>query len=254
MAEVFSKQKLQSLSSTDLSRKGSIDEPIVDLITFINSQDSYFTTSSCSGRIAIVAQQSDVHKKGCKWLFMSHKKTELSDVMGSLTDDAIAGGSAVFKFEPFVLHVQCREIEDARKMHAAAVSSGFRNSGITLGKSGKVMMAVRSTHGLEAPLSNCGKMLVSEEYVDYLVELANNKLEENFGRIQRFFTNFKMTLEEQKDLKKPKNKNSYKGTADACMDKMVLDNGDSVQVDFSMDCVNADTDAGGFSDLFEEPP
>ena len=34
-------------------------------------------------------------------------------------------------------------------VHTAAVESGFRNSGLTLGRAGKFVAAVRSTHGLE---------------------------------------------------------------------------------------------------------
>ena len=50
----FDRQKQTSLSAVDLSRKGSIDAPIEELIQFINSQRNYFTTSSCSGRIIVV--------------------------------------------------------------------------------------------------------------------------------------------------------------------------------------------------------
>lgn len=50
---VFEKQKQQSLGGVDLSRKGSIDEAIVELVNFINQQNDYFTTSSCSGRLIL---------------------------------------------------------------------------------------------------------------------------------------------------------------------------------------------------------
>ena len=36
-------------------------------------------------------------------------------------------------------------------VHLTAVESGFRNSGITVGRAGKFVSAVRSTHGLEVP-------------------------------------------------------------------------------------------------------
>jgi len=35
-----------------------------------------------------------------------------------------------------------------------SIESGFRNSGLTLGKAGKIVLAVRSTHGLEVPLTH----------------------------------------------------------------------------------------------------
>ena len=53
---VFSKQKEQCLGAADLSRKGSVDTAIVDLVNLVNQQSHYFTTSSCSGRICIHEQ------------------------------------------------------------------------------------------------------------------------------------------------------------------------------------------------------
>lgn len=47
------------------------------------------------------------------------------------------------------------------------------------------LQAVRSTHVLEVPLSHNGKVLVEEEYIHFLTQLANQKMEENFRRIQR---------------------------------------------------------------------
>ncbi len=56
--ELFQKQKDSSLSGIDYSKKGSIDKPIVDLVGFINGLENFFTTSSCSGRIAIISEVS----------------------------------------------------------------------------------------------------------------------------------------------------------------------------------------------------
>jgi tRNA(Phe) wybutosine-synthesizing methylase Tyw3 len=53
--KIFSNQKQAAFAGQDLSRKGSVDEPIKELVDFINSLASYFTTSSCSGRIVVLA-------------------------------------------------------------------------------------------------------------------------------------------------------------------------------------------------------
>ncbi|KFU87310.1 tRNA wybutosine-synthesizing protein 3, partial [Chaetura pelagica] len=90
-----------------------------------------------------------------------------------------ATGDVVFKFEPFVLHVLCQELQDAQLLHSVAVGAGFRNSGITVGRGGKITVAVRSTHCLEVPLSHKGKLMVSEEYIEFLIHVANQKMEEN---------------------------------------------------------------------------
>ncbi len=59
----FVSDKSRVLGKSDLSRKGSVDEPIKSLVDFINSQPIYYTTSSCSGRVVVfeeVQQQNQV--------------------------------------------------------------------------------------------------------------------------------------------------------------------------------------------------
>lgn len=54
----FEKQKVSCLSQVDLSKKGSIDDQIIDLVQYINAKENYFTTSSCSGRISVFSEVS----------------------------------------------------------------------------------------------------------------------------------------------------------------------------------------------------
>ena len=56
-----------------------------------------------------------------------------------------------------------------------AIDSAFRNSGIIVGKRGKTMLAVQSTHGLEVPLSHKGKLMVTGEYIDFLLKISKSK-------------------------------------------------------------------------------
>ena len=53
---LFRSDKTRVLGKADLSRKGSVDGPIRELIDYINAQDSFYTTSSCSGRIAVFSE------------------------------------------------------------------------------------------------------------------------------------------------------------------------------------------------------
>ena len=52
----FEKQKVKSLSSIDNSKKGSVDSRIIGLVDFINGSNDFFTTSSCSGRLAVISE------------------------------------------------------------------------------------------------------------------------------------------------------------------------------------------------------
>lgn len=50
----FRRWKAQCLSKADLSRKGSVDEEVVDLVRLLNAREEFFTTSSCAGRIVVL--------------------------------------------------------------------------------------------------------------------------------------------------------------------------------------------------------
>lgn len=47
------------------------------------------------------------------------------------------------------------------------------------------LQAVRSTHSLEVPLTQEGKLLVEPQYIHFLCQVANKKMEENLRRIHR---------------------------------------------------------------------
>jgi tRNA wybutosine-synthesizing protein 3 len=81
---------------TDLSPKGSIDEPIRSLIDDINRLDGLVTTSSCSGRISVFLEGRKKNEEsdedgdsaragpggkggGGSWLFVSHYPVEMPD-------------------------------------------------------------------------------------------------------------------------------------------------------------------------------
>ncbi|XP_035580191.1 LOW QUALITY PROTEIN: tRNA wybutosine-synthesizing protein 3 homolog [Zalophus californianus] len=212
----FRRWKAQCLSKADLSRKGSVDENVVELVQLLNGREPYFTTSSCAGRIILLdgdINGFEVQKQNRCWLLVTHKPCVKDDVMAALKK---ANGDAILKFEPFVLHVQCRQLQDAQILHSVAIDSGFRNSGITVGKRGKTMLAIRSTHGLEVPLSHKGKLMVTEEYIDFLLKIANQKMEENKKRIERLYNCLQHALEKEnitnarpKRKSKTKNKSSY---------------------------------------------
>ncbi|XP_005385292.1 PREDICTED: tRNA wybutosine-synthesizing protein 3 homolog isoform X2 [Chinchilla lanigera] len=167
----FSRWKAQCLSRADLSRKGSVDEDVVDLVQLLNAREQFFTTSSCAGRILLLdggMNGFEVQKQNCCWLLVTHKPCVKEDVVVALKK---ASGDAVLKFEPLVLHVQCRQLQDAQ------------------------LLAVRSTHSLEVPLSHKGKLMVTEEYIDFLLNIANQKMEENKRRIGRFYNCLQHALE-----------------------------------------------------------
>lgn len=170
-----------------------MDAPIASLCSKINSQSGIYTTSSCSGRISVFAEPDSLSrsqgKKGGEWVYASHDRAVEEEVLARIMDRK-AAGSLVLRFEPFILHAECRTLDEASRVLLAARNAGYRESGATLGN--RVMLAIRCSLRLEVPVADGGEMLVPESYLRYLIRLANEKFKENEDRV--------MKLEAQLDL------------------------------------------------------
>ncbi|KAG5246736.1 Met-10++ family protein [Salix suchowensis] len=221
----FEKRKAATLSAlasskTDKSPKGTLDTHIIPLINTINSHPSYFTTSSCSGRISILSQPkrtstpptSKKKARGGSWLYISHdlanpnsllpllfptespsESTEFPTESASSADEPSesATGSVtelVLRFEPLIIAVECKDIEAAQCLVSFAIRSGFRESGITSANNKRVIAGIRCSIRMEVPLGDSDRILVSEEYVKFLVDVANQKMEANWKRTQGFLS------------------------------------------------------------------
>lgn len=196
--------KRNVLGKLDKSPKGSIDAPIVALVHKINAHADFVTTSTCSGRISLFAHSATAAAAETpgRWLFVSHALVELKEIHAALEADvlekmAIDGlGEVMLKVEPAILHVQCRTLDDATELLRIATAYGFRESGIVLSSSQKVMLAVRTTSNMmEVPLVRGGKFSnESATYLSDLVEAANKRLGANLRALTRFECAFSTEL------------------------------------------------------------
>ncbi|KAJ1405583.1 tRNA wybutosine-synthesizing protein [Sesbania bispinosa] len=194
----FEKRKaatLASLDSTesDKSPKGTLDAPIIPLLNTLNQNPNYFTTSSCSGRISILSQPllstSKKKARGGSWLFVSHDPADPDSVLPILfpseSTHSLPVSELVFRFEPLIIALECRDLSSAYSLVSLAISCGFRESGITNANK-RVIIAIRCSIRMEVPLGDTQKIMVTPEYVRYLVQVANDKMEANRKRTERF--------------------------------------------------------------------
>ncbi|CAN8246270.1 unnamed protein product [Cochlearia groenlandica] len=202
----FERRKAATLASirssvTDKSPKGYLDEPIIPLLETINHHPSYFTTSSCSGRISILSQpkptlNASTKKKarGGSWLYITHDPANPNIVASLLfpsqstqIDQIDQPSELVFRFEPLIIAVECKDLGSAQFLVATAISAGFRESGITsCGDGRRVIIAIRCSIRMEVPLGDTEKLMVSPEYVKFLVDIANEKMVANRKRTDGF--------------------------------------------------------------------
>ena len=165
-----------SPSPCDKSPKGAVDTLALPILNLINGHPDYYTTSSCSGRIVLYSND---------FLFTTHEL--LSNDIDALwsTLNSCDDGLVEFKMEPFILHVECRTLSSAKGMHQAAIASGFRNSGISISTTDRMIVAIRNTIRMDIPCIVDGNLLVTREQVEIWVKLADDKMQRNWGMMLR---------------------------------------------------------------------
>ncbi|GAB5590787.1 tRNA methyltransferase tyw3 [Umbelopsis nana] len=221
-------------NNPDKSPKGYIDAPILDLMRLINQHSQFYTTSSCSGRVAVYCEGVDEKKKsaeseldsakstkGGKWLYVTHDPVSIPDLENMdawilkllfgdaydrLTTDPIENEQAIinqqlvfFKFEPLILHVEAETAEAAHELLGLANVIGYQNSGITPSRT-RHMLAIRSTHKLDVPIASVDPstdrlhLLVNASYLHVLLRLSNQKFNQNIDRMKNFESAVKSQL------------------------------------------------------------
>lgn len=131
-----------SLEEADRSKKGSLDAPIRDLVRLLNASPNAFTTSSCSGRVALFAEPparapGEKKGKGGEWVHVSHECADADAVWEALQKYLTAGAGGTqaprqpltFRFDPFILAAECRSLSDAQGLVRVARECGFGSQG-----------------------------------------------------------------------------------------------------------------------------
>lgn len=187
MIPLFDKQKqkyLKDLKSglKDKSKKGFIDEEIKELVTTINKEPDYYTTSSCSGRILLYTISKDRKKNETEWLLVSHNivsETEIRKAIKNLPQEIV-----FFRFEPLILHIVCKTMDVAQNLLQICGKCGLKHSGaITLGK--RIIVEIIGNGRLDAPIAKDSKLLITEEGISQYVIDANEKMKRNLERIEK---------------------------------------------------------------------
>jgi len=185
----FQSQKKDFLSKPDKSGIGGIDEDIKKLITLINKSQDYYTTSSCAGRIVLMKETGK--KQENVFIFVTHKKGSFGQLKTALKLDPRANDMIYLKEEPCILHIACKNSEMAEKLVKAARQCGWKKSGIISLKENKVMVELLSTERVETPVSNKGKVLIPDDYLEILVKECNRKLSLTRQKIKKLEKSFR---------------------------------------------------------------
>ena len=217
----FAQRKAQTLAELaadagDFSRAGHVDVRARPVVGLVNRHPSFFTTSSCSGRVSVFADPTSASRaagmKGGEWVYVSHEPASADEVVAAV-DEAVkkarggptrvgGGGGGehgvdgtdgectlVLRFEPFILSVEAASVEEGSRMVSAARDAGYRESGITACDK-RTIIAVRCSIRMETPVVWKGVRLVDEQALRQLVAIANDKWAANAARAERLVERF----------------------------------------------------------------
>lgn len=205
----------------DLSPKGNVDSLCLPIINLINSHNDMVTTSSCSGRISVFVEGQKEHNgaiktggkgEGGRWLYVTHNSDEvigwlnrsqsegLKFDQGGIGDVAehVGGNSrlVLYKYEPFILHVKCRDFSTASKLYNVSMACGFRESGIGSNN----LVAVRINIKLDVPIGYLNELtdeinlLVTADYIKFLDKLTLTKFQENEKKMKALHDRIKREI------------------------------------------------------------
>ncbi|MBT4604685.1 hypothetical protein HOC01_03530 [archaeon] len=162
--------------NVDKSPQGFIDADIIDLLDVLNKEGGdYETTSSCSGRITLM---SGVKKGDAKWVYKTHDACDflkVFEIVSGLGDDEVLR----FMYEPFIVHIKCKNFEAASSMLSILHTNGLKKSGMISLKN--LILELNDTGRIETVLDNS----LTKGYIERLCAEANRRLVSTKARIKK---------------------------------------------------------------------
>jgi tRNA wybutosine-synthesizing protein 3 len=186
--DLFGKEKADFLKKLDKSRKGSVDTRVIKLIKLINSKDSYYTTSSCAGRILLI--QPAPKKDDAKFIFAAHRKVYAREISKALYTKT--KGIVRLQQQNVIIHIACRDLDSASRILNSARAAGFRQSGITSLK--KIVVEIKNPEGISMIAKKGSKVLLNESCLKIACAEMNSRLEENYERINKLHSSLMKVL------------------------------------------------------------
>lgn len=174
--------------------ENKVDVEILRLLEIINSNNDFYTTSSCSGRIIVIELEEIGDKEGAEVLGKWHEEVEFEKVKNAIIKNHGKGVVYLMVQSP-IFHVVCSNLVKALQLQKIAISSSFKYSSIkSIEKKGKVLIEILSSEQISAPICNNGRVFVTDEYLKFLVNEANITLKKAKEKLGKLYENIYVFL------------------------------------------------------------
>ena len=180
----FTKNKKQTLEKLEVAKKEKlVDEGIIPIIDIINSNENYYTSSSCYGRIVLLELPDLGDKKNAEFLGKWHRKIKPEDVFLAL-EKSSGKGQIWFLAQSPIIHVYAKNIESADKLVKIAVTCGFKHSSFKTNKK-NIIVEIASTERIDVPVGLNGKLYCDKKYIFLLVDIANKVFKKSLLKLEK---------------------------------------------------------------------
>jgi tRNA wybutosine-synthesizing protein 3 len=164
-------------------KENKVDLGIQSLLDIINKSDSYYSSSSCFGRIVLLEIPNIGNKKAARFLGKWHRTINVSELI-SATSKAKIGQIWLLSQSP-IIHITSKTIDAADKLLKTAIACGFKNSGLkSIGK--KIIIEVCSTERLDVPIGRDGKIFCNKQHLELLTDISNEILNKSTKKLKKF--------------------------------------------------------------------
>ena len=180
--EMIKKHHTETLMEAIETKK--VDEILIPFLLEVTKIPDVFTSSSCAGRIMLLSTDEYENKKVSSFHKKYHRTTTFEELKQDT--DYFNESELWFKMEPFIFHFGCKDYEKAKELLSFSQEFGLKKAGIITAHDGKYILEVTSTQYMALPLKENGKMLVTDDYLKFIVDRANKKIEKNFERLEKF--------------------------------------------------------------------
>jgi tRNA wybutosine-synthesizing protein 3 len=190
--EYFINLKNKALNKLNSAmNENKVDKRIKKIINLINSNEYFYTSSSCAGRIVIIELPELGDKIKAKFLGKWHRKIEYSELTKSIK---LSGNGMLWILaQSPILHVITKSNLSADKLIKIAIASGFKNSGFK-SYSDNIVIEICSTERLDSPIGRNGILYCTEEHLKLIVDISNDIIERSRKKLSIFEKNLKQNL------------------------------------------------------------
>lgn len=190
--EFFLRSKQKALDSLIKAKyENKLDKDIEEIINLINSNNEYFTSSCCSGRIVIIELPELGHKKAAKFLGKWHRDVRYDELIDAVRSSRF--GMIWILAQSPIIHVSTSSYLLADNLIKIAILSGFKNSGFK-STTGNIIVEICGTERLDSPIGNNGQLFINNEHLNFLLDISNHIIKRSRKKLRIFEKNLKKKL------------------------------------------------------------